>query len=172
MSKKVDTWVSSKHRRIFDKTLPWLVKHGLTDTPLYYIWCGIRQRCYNPNNPKYNIYGARGIKMCDAWKENFSVFLDWATTSGYAQGLSIDRINGDGDYCPENCRWATSKEQNRNLAKNINITFDGKTMCVSAWAELLNMNRATLNQRLKKGWPIEKALTTPVDSFYRRNYKK
>lgn len=172
MAKKVDSWVFEKHRRVPKKILLGVEKHGFTDTPLYYVWCSIRQRCYNPKNPKYDIYGGKGVKMCESWKENFLEFLNWAINNGYEKGLSIDRIDGNGNYCPENCRWATSKEQNRNLAKNINITFGGKTMCLSAWAELLNINRHTLDQRLKKGWSVERALTTPVDVFYRRNYKK
>lgn len=172
MAKKVDVWIFGKHRRIFDKTLPWKVKHGLTDTPLYYIWCGMKQRCYNANNPKYEHYGKKGVRVCDLWHDDFNSFFDWAINNGYEHGLTIDRIDVDGDYCPANCRWVDYKEQNRNFSRNVNITFGGRTMCISAWAEFLNINRATLARRLRKGWSIEKALTTPVDSFYRRNYKK
>ena len=149
----------------------WLLKHGGSHDSLYYVWCAMKQRCYNKNNKKYAIYGGKGIVMCEQWAEDFSVFRKWATENGYQKGLTIDRIDGNKNYCPENCRWVDYYGQNHNLIKNRNITFAGKTMCLSEWARELNVCRGTLHRRLDKGWSVQQAFTTPVDVNYRRNYR-
>jgi len=86
-------------------------------TRLYNIWCGMRQRCGNPNREAYNLYGGKGVKVCDEWND-YSVFREWAMTHGYADDLSIDRIDPAGDYCPENCRWLTRSENTARANKN------------------------------------------------------
>lgn len=93
-------------------------KHGLKNTKLYDVWEGMKQRCSNPKHTGYKYYGARGIKVCKEWKDNFKIFYEWATNNGYKQGLSIDRIDVNGDYTPSNCRWVTMAEQNKNKRKN------------------------------------------------------
>lgn len=90
------------------------LRHGLRNTRLYTIWSDMKQRCGNPNQNRFHLYGARGISVCEEWKHNFKSFYDWAMSHGYKNDLTIDRIDPDGNYEPLNCRWATLSEQNSN----------------------------------------------------------
>jgi hypothetical protein len=90
------------------------LKHGMCETKLYEVWCAMKQRCCNPNDKSFPYYGGRGIRVCDEWLNDFQVFYRWAIASGYQENLSIDRIDVDGNYCPDNCRWATAKQQANN----------------------------------------------------------
>ena len=97
--------------------------HGQTNTRFYRIWCGMKSRCYNKKNPHFHLYGGRGIKVCNEWLKDFQTFYDWAIANGYADNLTLDRINVNGNYEPSNCRWITRKEQNNNKRAEPIIIF-------------------------------------------------
>lgn len=137
--------------------------HGASRTRLYNTWRGMRERCENPAHKSYSDYGGRGISVCVEWKD-FTVFQKWALSSGYKDGLSIDRIDSDGNYEPPNCRWADKQQQSRNRRSNHLITYKGQTKTVTEWAEQFHINRYTLTMRLKAGWSVEAALEIPAKS--------
>ena len=134
--------------------------HGMSKDRLYYIYYGMRRRCYNPNAIDFPRYGGRGIKICEDWLHSFECFKEWAFSNGYDESLSIDRIDCNGDYCPENCRWTDLKTQHNNTRKNHYVTYEGETLTISQWAERYGINKITLQSRLcKYGWSVERALT-------------
>ncbi len=139
------------------------VTHGKTGTREHHIWLQIRYRCNNKDNSGYADYGGRGIKVCERWNdfENFLADMGKKPSAKH----SIDRIDNDGDYCPENCRWATMKEQGNNRRSNCPLTYNGETKTAKQWAEAIGMDHTTLWSRIfKQGWSVEKALTTPIDT--------
>lgn len=109
--------------------------HGLSDTRLHRIWMGIKRRCYTVTTHNYNDYGGRGIKMCDEWLNDFKTFYDWAMANGYKEDLSLDRIDVDGNYEPNNCRWANDYVQTHNRRLDKLYTYNGKTMSVRDWCK-------------------------------------
>lgn len=137
------------------------VKHGEHGTRLYGIWKNMKYRCSNPNSPAYKDYGARGIFVCAEWQQ-YEPFRAWAIANGYRENLTIDRIENDKGYSPDNCRWATMKTQSNNTRMNRIIEFDGAEHTLTEWAEITGVCVATLWDRLKNGWSIERALTEPV----------
>ena len=142
--------------------------HGMRHTPEYEIWKSMKQRCYNPKNKRYSDWGGRGIKMCDRWKNSFKNFIE-DMGKRPPDKHSIDRIDNDKDYCPENCKWATLDEQVNNARSNILITYNGKTLNVSQWSKLVNIKAFTILARINLlGWSHEKALTTPVRRLKRK----
>lgn len=149
--------VTSK-RNVLTKTT-----HGGHGTRLYKIWCGMKDRCYCENVPYYKNYGGRGISVCDDWKDDFPTFQKWAISHGYSDNLTLDRIDVNGDYSPDNCRWVTMKVQGRNRRTNRLIEYNGENKAVSEWAEIFGIQSATLLGRIDAGWEIERALTQPVD---------
>lgn len=149
------------YKRHPDKNDPRAV-HGFFGTRIYNTWAHMKQRCYNPNNASYAYYGAKGIKVCEDW-QNFIPFCEWAIINGYNDNLTLDRININKDYSPENCRWATIEQQNNNKSDTNLITYNGKTQSLSKWADELNIKPTTLHARIfRHRWSIEKAFTTPV----------
>lgn len=138
-----------------------LYKHGLSKTRLHYIWRAMKDRCYNPNNTHYSVYGARGIVLCKEWENNFMAFYSWSIENGYKDGLSIDRIDNEKGYYPDNCRWATLIEQANNKRENKIIEFNGETKTLAQWCRELGLNYHSVQSRLCKGWSAEKAFTTP-----------
>ena len=138
--------------------------HGMSKTRLYRIWKGMRNRCYNEHIPGYEHWGGRGIVVCDEW-QTFEPFYEWAVANGYNDGLSIDRIDNNGNYEPSNCRWATPEEQAKNRNSNAMITYEGTTKHISVWdREIGSKKSGRVRARLNAGWSIEKAVTTPVTS--------
>lgn len=132
--------------------------HGLRKTRLYRIWANIKTRCYNHNDPHFQRWGAKGITVCDEWKDDFKAFYDWAMSNGYEEHLTIDRIDNDKGYSPDNCRWATVKEQNQNKKKVRFITYNGKTQTIPEWTKELGLGKETIRERLKRGWSESEAI--------------
>lgn len=131
-----------------------MLKHNLTDTKLAHIWSQIKQRCFQKNCKAYKNYGGRGITVCDEWKNDFLTFYNWSIKNGYKENLSIDRIDNDGNYCPENCRWVEDDTQRRNKRTNIKIgTFCLKDICV-----YLNISYKAVWARLSRGKNLLEAL--------------
>ena len=119
----------------------------------------MKGRCYNKNHAKYKDYGRRGVAVCDEWRNDFMNFYNWSIQHGYNDTLTIDRIDVNGNYEPNNCRWATTKQQNRNTTRNVYYTINGETHCLGEWCELQGLNYQTVHSRLHKlGWNIYDAL--------------
>lgn len=129
---------------------------------LYKIYYHMKSRCYNKNEKNYKQYGGRGITICDEWLNDFTAFYNWSIENGYRNDLSIDRIDNNKGYSPDNCRWANYKIQNRNRRGNKYYTINGKTCCLAEWCEILNLNQWTVRSRLRRGSSIEKALGLEV----------
>jgi hypothetical protein len=135
---------------------------GGKPTPEYRTWSCMKCRCYNPNDPGYPRYGAKGIAVCDRWRNSFANFLADMGPKPEGGGWSLDRKDGTKGYSPDNCRWATATQQSRNRGEaNRWVTYGGETLTLAEWAERLDMNGSTLAKRLKR-WPIERAMTTPL----------
>jgi hypothetical protein len=120
-------------------------------------------RCYNPKDINYLRYGGRGITVCDRWRDSFTNFL--ADMGECPKRLTLDRIDNDGNYEAGNCRWATPKQQQRNKRYNLVLTHNGRTQCLKAWAEETGLNYNTLHGRLRNGWSVSEALTTPARCY-------
>ncbi len=134
-----------------------ITTHNKTNTPLFNIWRNIKERCENRNYKTYGNYGGRGITLCDEW-QSFESFYEWAIDNGYEKGLSIDRIDVDGNYEPSNCRWATPKQQARNRRSTVFIEHNGEKRSLAEWAEILGVRFNTLQWRYYNGWSAEETL--------------
>lgn len=109
-------------------------------------------RCKTVSSGSYKNYGGRGIKVCDEWHQ-FERFWEWSKSSGYEENLTIDRIDPNGDYCPDNCKWSTYKEQENNRRNNRRLNINGSTKSLSEWADLIGISSATLRWRIESHWP-------------------
>lgn len=139
------------------------ITHGKSKTKLYRVWFDIKRRCYNTKRENYKNYGGRGIKMCEEWNEDFMNFYNWSLKNGYREGLTIDRIDVNGNYEPSNCRWVENKVQANNKTNNRLITYNGETHTAAEWSKIVGIRPDTILHRIKKyGWSIEKALNTKV----------
>ena len=122
----------------------------------------MKKRCYNPNYSQFELYGGRGISMCNEWKENFLSFYNWSMANGYNDKLSIDRIDFNGNYEPNNCKWSTNIEQANNKRNNHFITYNNETHTIAEWERKLGLYKGAVGSRLSRGWSIEKTLTTSI----------
>lgn len=138
------------NKEIIKKNLPDNTRHHLSRTPLYRCWSLMKERCKNSKRKDWMNYGGRGISVCDEWLISDN-FFSWALSNGYEEGKTLDRIDVNGNYCPENCRWATPKEQGRNKRNNIHVEIDGKDYVLSELAELYDLGYETLWQRYRYG---------------------
>lgn len=140
------------------------ITHGQRHTRLYGVWTNIKSRCYNENNLNYKDYGARGIVMCDEWKDSFELFSKWSYENGYDPDAkhgdcTIDRIDVNGIYCPSNCRWANSKQQSNNRTNTYYLTVNQETHSLSEWSDITGIKYHTIFTRINKlGWEPERAL--------------
>lgn len=122
-------------------------RHKMSGTRIYSEWQGMKGRCYNKGNARYADWGGRGIEVCEQWRNSFESFYTWAMANGYQDNLTIDRIDNNGNYCPENCRWVRQQEQCRNRRSNINITIGNSTRTLMEWCEILQVDYKTVNAR-------------------------
>lgn len=138
--------------------------HSMSNTPLYRKWIGIRRRCYDPKCRSYGRYGGRGIKMCDEWRDSFEAFAKWVEATRTSDDLTIERIDYNGDYCPENCTWADRKAQANNRSYCRMFTYNGKTQNLTQWCEELNLEYKRVHNRIfQLNWSFEKAISAPVN---------
>lgn len=147
-------------REIFD-TGKSAVTHGMSKTRLYGIWASMKTRCYVKGRDSYAYYGGRGIKVCEEWKDSFETFRDWALNNGYKDELTLDRINGDGDYEADNCRWVTIIEQQSNKRNNVFLDVNSEKHTASEWSRMIGGSTHLVSGRLRRGWSVEDAVTIP-----------
>ena len=152
---------------------------GKQQARIYGIWADMKRRCLNPNKREYKWYGGRGITVCDEWQE-FQPFYFWAIQNGYADNLTIERKDNDGNYGPGNCEWIPLGKQALNTTKNVRLTYDGRTMTMTEWSQEKGLGVSTLWNRLRNNWDLSLALETPIngirngkapDLFFRHNGK-
>ena len=136
--------------------------HHASKDLLYGVWCAIKTRCNNKKSAAYPDYGGRGIRVCDDWNGSYEAFANWSYKSGYSYGLTIDRVNNDGDYCPENCRWVDRVAQANNRRNNVVLDYNGQSHTLKEWAGIVGICPATMNSRYCSGWPIERMLSSPL----------
>lgn len=150
-----------------------LTTHGLKDHPIYKTWENMHKRCYNKNNQDYPLYGGKGIKVCDEWNSSningFKNFYDWSITNGWKlfkgkKKLTIDRIDSDKDYCPENCRWVSQKVQANNTSRNIYYRVGPYVFTAAIWSEIIGLSDETIRKRHNKGWSDTEVICTPSPS--------
>lgn len=137
--------------------------HGFGNSDrIYRIWSGIKSRCYSTSDRNFKRYGARGITVCEEWREDFMSFRKWALSNGYGDNLSIDRIDNNGAYSPENCRWTDKKTQSNNRRTNVYISYRGEARTLAEWASITGIKEFTLASRKRNGWSDEECIEVPV----------
>lgn len=143
-----------------EKLVQKLTTHGESKTKLHNIWKAMRKRCMNTHNSDFKYYGGRAISVCKEWNSNYDAFRNWALDHGYRDGLTIDRIDVNGDYSPENCRFCSMKEQANNRTNNVIVKFNGVSHTIKEWSEITGIPYQRLYMRLRNGWDAERAIRT------------
>ena len=145
--------------------------HGRSRTLIFFRWQSMMRRCYDPKTEGYSRYGARGIRVCERWHKFEEFYEDMGEPP---KGMTLERLDNNGDYCKENCTWASYKTQARNRRDNHLVTWRGETKTVSEWCEITGLPRSTVQYRYRRGWPVEEMLTYPVGKRYqkRRWYRR
>lgn len=138
--------VTTKFRHPLKQKLKWMIGNMI-------------KRCHRPGSNRYERYGGRGIKVCDQWRYNQTAFFEWAVANGFSEGMSIERIDVDGNYCPENCRFIPLERQQNNTSRSRILEFCGERLTVSDWARRLGVNPRVLQHRLDRGWSIDRLMT-------------
>lgn len=149
-----------------------MMSHRLSKTPLYKVWLRMKGSTESPTHRDFKYYGAKGIKVCEEWRNNFQSFYDWAVSNGYERGLTIDRINPLGDYSPDNCQWLTIQKQQCKRSDSWLITIDGEIKCLSEWCKIYNINRYTVRSRILSGWSEIDALTVAPVRHSTKEHRK
>lgn len=150
-----------------EKTASKNLSHGESDSRLYRIYKGMKSRCYNPNDTTYHNYGARGISVCEGWIQDFTSFRNWSLENGYAEDLSIDRIDNDGDYCPENCRWTDVFTQVNNSRHNHFVVLGGEKHTITEWSRIFEVNVKTFSYWVKKD-SSEEAILNRLEKYRKK----
>lgn len=138
-----------------------VTRHDLSKHRLYSIWIDIRKRCFDTKRDSYKNYGGRGITICNEWNSDFMSFYNWAISNGYDEKLTLDRIDNDGDYTPENCRWVTRLVQNNNTRKNVYIEFKGEKLTISQLARRYDLHPKTITYRIENGYKGDEIIAKP-----------
>lgn len=149
-------------------------KHGhavrnATKERLYNIWIGMRRRCLDEKDKGYHNYGERGITICPEWVDDYDTFRTWAYNNGYEDSLTIDRIDNDKGYSPNNCRWVNMQVQSNNTRFNHHITYHGETHTIAEWGRIFGISANIIGQRLKKGFPLEKVFFNGNLRYYKES---
>ena len=145
------------------------ITHGMTNHRFYGTWYQMNNRCYNPNNQRFKSYGKRGISVCDEWKDDPTAFLSWCDSQEpIPDRYTIDRINNDGNYCPENCRFVSYAEQMRGTSRNVLVDCEGETLCFTDYVKKYNIVSVEIaRRRLSRGWDLKEAALTPLMNKYK-----
>lgn len=147
------------------------LRHNMSKTRLYREWAGMKSRCYTSSAKTYQNYGGRGIKVCSEWEDSFETFRDWALTHGYTDELTIERIDYEKDYCPENCKWIPSNKQQGNRRICYSFEHNGKVKNLADWCVELSLPYKLIHNRINKlGWSFDRAISEPVH-IEKRNHK-
>lgn len=152
-------------------------KHGDAHSRLYGVWCGMRQRCLDENHHAYKDYGARGITVCDEWANDYKVFMDWAFANGYDKDAkphecTLDRIDNNKGYSPDNCRFVDPIVQANNTRNNRWITYNGETKTLAQWSKKVGINAFTISDRIERGWTLEEAFTVKPEKGRNQTWRK